>query len=275
MTPPRPAPSSRRPDGRARCRAAAAARCRQRRSANGQRGAKRQPGGLAVGAGHRALDGGEPLAVDVDAAGSSRAGRSCRDAAGSANRSSTSALSTIRPAYITSTPSAISAMTPRSWVMIRIAMPSRRCRSLQQVEDLGLDGDVERGGRLVGDQQRRLAGQRHRDHHALAHAARQLVRIVVEPLRRRRDAHQLEHLDRARSAPPAATSCVWRQDRLDDLLADRVDRVERGHRLLEDHRHLAAAQPAPLVGRQPQQVAVARTAPPRPRPCPAGSAPAP
>jgi hypothetical protein len=27
----------------------------------------------------------------------------------------------------------------------------------QEVEDLGLDGDVERGGRLIGDQQRRLA----------------------------------------------------------------------------------------------------------------------
>ena len=31
--------------------------------------------------------------------------------------------------------------------------------------------------------------------------------------------------------------------RLDDLLADRVDRVERGHRLLEDHRHRGSAQP--------------------------------
>ena len=41
----------------------------------------------------------------------------------------------------------------------------------QQVEDLRLHGDVERGGRLVGDQQVGLAGQRHGDHHALAHAA--------------------------------------------------------------------------------------------------------
>ena len=45
-----------------------------------------------------------------------------------------------------------------------------------QVEDLRLDGDVERGGRLVGDQQLRFAGERHRDQHALAHAARHLVR---------------------------------------------------------------------------------------------------
>ena len=50
-----------------------------------------------------------------------------------------------------------------------------------QVEDLRLDGDVERGGRLVGDQQGRIAGERRGDHHALAHAAGELVRVVVEP----------------------------------------------------------------------------------------------
>src|SRR2546422_7775887 len=31
-------------------------------------------------------------------------------------------------------------------------------------------------------------------------------------------------------------------DRLDDLVADRIDRVQRGHRLLEDHRDVAPAQ---------------------------------
>ena len=47
---------------------------------------------------------------------------------------------------------------------------------LQQLEDLRLDGDVERGGRLVGDQQVRLVGQRHGDHDALALTAGKLVR---------------------------------------------------------------------------------------------------
>ncbi|KAG1362878.1 hypothetical protein G6F61_014085 [Rhizopus arrhizus] len=42
--------------------------------------------------------------------------------------------------------------------------------------DLRLDGHVQRGGRFVGDQQARLARQGHRDHHALAHAARQFTR---------------------------------------------------------------------------------------------------
>ena len=41
--------------------------------------------------------------------------------------------------------------------------PVSRTSAAQQAEDLGLHGDVEGGGRLVGDQQLRLAGQRERD----------------------------------------------------------------------------------------------------------------
>ena len=50
----------------------------------------------------------------------------------------------------------------------------------QQVEDLRLDGDVERGGRLVGDDQARLAGDGAGDEDALGHAAGQLVRVTGE-----------------------------------------------------------------------------------------------
>ena len=41
----------------------------------------------------------------------------------------------------------------------------------QQSEDLDLDGDVERRGRFVGDENLRPAGERDRDHNALALAA--------------------------------------------------------------------------------------------------------
>jgi hypothetical protein len=51
-----------------------------------------------------------------------------------------------------------------------------------QLQDLRLDGDVERGGRFVGDEQLRLARERHRDQHALAHAARHLVRVLLDAL---------------------------------------------------------------------------------------------
>ena len=40
-----------------------------------------------------------------------------------------------------------------------------------QIEDLGLHGDVERGRRLVGDEQRGPAGEGDGDDDALAHAA--------------------------------------------------------------------------------------------------------
>ena len=39
---------------------------------------------------------------------------------------------------------------------------------LDQVEDLRLDGDVEGGGRLIGDEKSGTAGERHGDHGALA-----------------------------------------------------------------------------------------------------------
>jgi hypothetical protein len=57
-------------------------------------------------------------------------------------------------------------------------------RVLQELENLRLHGDVKRGGRLVGDQQVRLVGERHRDHHALALPAGELMRIGAEPPRR-------------------------------------------------------------------------------------------
>ena len=51
----------------------------------------------------------------------------------------------------------------------------------QQVENLRLNGDVERRRGLVGDQDLGIAGQRHGDHDALPHAAGKLMRVFVDP----------------------------------------------------------------------------------------------
>ena len=59
---------------------------------------------------------------------------------------------------------------------------------LDELDDLRLDRHVERRRRLVGDDQFRRAGERHGDHDALAHAAGELVGIVVEARRRLGDA---------------------------------------------------------------------------------------
>ena len=63
-------------------------------------------------------------------------------------------------------------------------MPSRCSQLADQLQNLRLDRDVERGGRLVGDQELGRAGERHRDHDALALAAGELVRIIPDPLLR-------------------------------------------------------------------------------------------
>ena len=66
---------------------------------------------------------------------------------------------------------------------------------LDEAQDLRLDGDVERGGRLVGDQQRRPADQRHGDHGALAQAARQFERIGAQCPLGIGEAHHAQHVD--------------------------------------------------------------------------------
>ncbi len=118
---------------------------------------------------------------------------------------------------------------------------------LHQGQDLRLDGDIERGGGLVGDQQLGPATERHGDHHALAHAAGQLMRIGAQPARGIGDAHAVQHVARplARRALP---HILMQRDRLGDLEADGEGRVERAHRILEDHRHVLAAQRGQAAG---------------------------
>ncbi len=125
---------------------------------------------------------------------------------------------------------------------------------LQRLEHLGLDGHVERGGRLVGDDHVRPVGHRHRDHHALAHPARELVRVLVEPPRRVGDPEQPEQLAGPLPAGRPGRRPVVRPDRLGELGADPGDRVQRGHRVLQDHRQVAAPHPAELAVAQPEQL---------------------
>ena len=73
----------------------------------------------------------------------------------------------------------------------------------QQVQDLGLDRDVERRDGLVADDELRPQRDRARDADALALAAGELVRVAVVVLRVEADAlHQLVDrvLDAARAA---------------------------------------------------------------------------
>ncbi|MNQ36143.1 hypothetical protein D3C85_496580 [compost metagenome] len=124
---------------------------------------------------------------------------------------------------------------------------------LEQFEDFQLNGHVQRGGRLVGDQQFRLVGQGHGDHHPLTLAAGQFVGQGLEALVRLGDADHLQQFQGAFGRDLAAQALVDAQH-LVDLLFDRVQRIERGHRLLEDHRNPVAANVANGFFFQVQQV---------------------
>ena len=125
----------------------------------------------------------------------------------------------------------------------------------QKAEDLCLNRDVESGGGLVRDQELGLAREGHRDHGALAHAARELVRVVLEPQLGARDADAVEKLGRALLGLLLGEVEV-RLEGLADLPPDGEHRVQARHRVLEDHRDVAAADLPQLGVRKLEKVAV-------------------
>lgn len=58
----------------------------------------------------------------------------------------------------------------------------RLLQASQQIQNLGLDRDIEIGGGLIGNQQQRAAGQGNGDHDALLHAPRQVVGVEFDNL---------------------------------------------------------------------------------------------
>ena len=111
---------------------------------------------------------------------------------------------------------------------------------LHELQDAGLNGDVQSGRRFVGDQDVGLAGQRHGDHDPLPHAAGELKRVLLHALFRLVDIDQAEHLHRP--VPGLLLVAVRvEQDRLHQLMPDRVGRVQAGHGILENDRDLVAA----------------------------------
>ena len=99
----------------------------------------------------------------------------------------------------------------------------------------------------------RVQRERHRDHDALAHAAGELVRVVVDPLpaagMRTRSISSTARCLASFLRAPAVHA-----EHLADLAADAVDRVQRRQRVLEDHRDAAgrgsAAAPPPTCVEQ-------------------------
>ncbi|MDW3214451.1 MAG: hypothetical protein R8G01_10665 [Ilumatobacteraceae bacterium] len=68
-----------------------------------------------------------------------------------------------------------------------------------QFQDLCLHGDVQRCGRLIGDQQVGLTAQSNRNRHSLTHPAGELVRVLVETLASLWNSDGVQQVDGART----------------------------------------------------------------------------
>lgn len=111
---------------------------------------------------------------------------------------------------------------------------------VHELKNLRLDGDIQGGGRFVRDHDRGLAGESHCNDDTLAHAAGKLMGVFSDPDFRRGDADLAEHINRHLERLLSVGGDMQKKN-LAQLSADRLDRIEGGHRLLEDHADAAAA----------------------------------
>ena len=123
----------------------------------------------------------------------------------------------------------------------------------QKVQHLALHGHIQRRGRLIRNQHLGPQRQSHGDHHPLTHTAGKLMRILRQAPFGLRQTHGTKRLQRA-GAGLGAGNGIMGADRLGQLVANRHDRVQGGHRFLKDHRDAVAAQGAHLAFGQPGQL---------------------
>ena len=69
-----------------------------------------------------------------------------------------------------------------------------RFKLVQQIQNLRLNGHVQGGSRLIGNEQFGFARQGHGNHHPLTHTARELMGIVIDTLRRLGNIDQPQHV---------------------------------------------------------------------------------
>ncbi len=104
----------------------------------------------------------------------------------------------------------------------------------QELKYLALYRHVERRRWFVRDENGGAQGNGHGDHHALTHAARELVGILLQPLLRLGKPDSLHRFERAGPCLRERKRFMG-ADCFDQLAPDAHNRVECGHRFLEDH----------------------------------------
>ena len=178
------------------------------------------------------------------AAGTSSSAPRCRDGAASGAAPRRARARRCRRAYMIAIRSLSSTRSERSCVMKSTANPSSRCSSLIWSR---ISRWTTTSSAVVGSSMRSSSGlerERHRDDHALPHAARELVRVRPQrgPGRCRR-----ARAGRPRARAPPSSDPLVRLEHVDELVADARDRVERVHRALEDERDVPPAEPAQVL----------------------------
>ena len=109
---------------------------------------------------------------------------------------------------------------------------------------------------LVCDQELWIAGQRHRNHHALTHTAGKLMRIIVNPALRIRYGDLAHCVDSSEACFPSRHFAMQTQG-FGNLFTHLENGIKRRHRILKDHRDIIAADLAHIrLGKLQQIVAV-------------------
>ncbi len=123
---------------------------------------------------------------------------------------------------------------------------------LDHFENLSLDRHIECSRRLVRDENLRIVGDCHCDHHSLPHSTREFMRILRGSFVRLWNSDDVEEF-------AGALPCVGVRsrrvslDHLDDLVTDPVHGVQGGKRVLEDHRHRLPTNRSNRLGRSSNQ----------------------
>ena len=123
-----------------------------------------------------------------------------------------------------------------------------------QLQDLSLNGNVQRSRRLVTDQDFRMAGQSDRNDDTLAHATGVLERELIKAVGRVLDTDALHDFNGLFFCFRLRDALMLLND-LGDLRTDCADRIQRCHRILEDRGYLGTADTFPvLIGLQLCQI---------------------
>ena len=117
---------------------------------------------------------------------------------------------------------------------------------VDEIQDLGLDGDVQCGSRLVSQKQLRLGSQDGGDHCSLTHAAAEFVDVLLQSLFRERNTHGLKHLH---GAGILLLLGKGHPNKLLINLGFKLEhRIQRSHGFLEDHSDFLATDVSQLSG---------------------------